>query len=183
MATIIHNYNDLPALLSGELYADSARQKHAPLNLSRGRTGPGGDRRRMHALGRPPTHCINAAGNVAHRPSIGFGRRMDEAGGDTKQRRVHLVKCLLPQVGGKERGPDIAYRILRACVLCSHRRSRSTGASSARASDPERGFAPLRCDPGVQRVDVRMNGVEVRLRSNGIAGLVREVAGGTRAAA
>jgi hypothetical protein len=34
----------------------------------------------------------------------------------------------------------------------------------------------------VERLDVRMNGVEVRLRSNGLAGLVREVAGGTRAA-
>jgi hypothetical protein len=35
----------------------------------------------------------------------------------------------------------------------------------------------------VERVDVRMHGAEVRLRPNGIAGLVREVAGGTRAAA
>jgi hypothetical protein len=35
----------------------------------------------------------------------------------------------------------------------------------------------------VERVDVRMNGVEVRLRPNGIAGLVREVAGSRRAAA
>ena len=35
----------------------------------------------------------------------------------------------------------------------------------------------------VERVDVRMHGVEVRLRPNGIAGLVREVAGGRRAAA
>ena len=35
----------------------------------------------------------------------------------------------------------------------------------------------------VERVDVRMNGVEVRLRPNGLAGLVREVAGGRRAAA
>ena len=35
----------------------------------------------------------------------------------------------------------------------------------------------------VERVDVRMHGVEVRLRPNGLAGLVREVAGGRRAAA
>jgi hypothetical protein len=35
----------------------------------------------------------------------------------------------------------------------------------------------------VERVDVRMNGVEVRLRPNGVIGLVREVAGGRRAAA
>jgi site-specific DNA recombinase len=35
----------------------------------------------------------------------------------------------------------------------------------------------------VERVDVRMQGVEVRLRSNGLAGLVREVAGSRRAAA
>jgi site-specific DNA recombinase len=35
----------------------------------------------------------------------------------------------------------------------------------------------------VERVDVRMNGVEVRLRPNGLAGLVREVASGRRAAA
>jgi site-specific DNA recombinase len=35
----------------------------------------------------------------------------------------------------------------------------------------------------VERVDVRMNGVEVRLRPNGLAGLVREVAGRRRAAA
>jgi plasmid stability protein len=35
----------------------------------------------------------------------------------------------------------------------------------------------------VERVDVRMHGVEVRLRPNGIAGLVREVAGSRRAAA
>ena len=35
----------------------------------------------------------------------------------------------------------------------------------------------------VERVDVRMNGVEVRLRPNGLAGLVREVAGSRRAAA
>ena len=35
----------------------------------------------------------------------------------------------------------------------------------------------------VERVDVRMHGVEVRLRPNGLAGLVREVAGGGRAAA
>jgi site-specific DNA recombinase len=35
----------------------------------------------------------------------------------------------------------------------------------------------------VERVDVRMHGVEVRLRPNGIAGLVREVAGGRRVAA
>ena len=35
----------------------------------------------------------------------------------------------------------------------------------------------------VERVDVRMQGVEVRLRPNGLAGLVREVAGGRRAAA
>ena len=34
----------------------------------------------------------------------------------------------------------------------------------------------------VERVDVRMQGVEVRLRPNGIAGLVREVAGSRRAA-
>jgi hypothetical protein len=35
----------------------------------------------------------------------------------------------------------------------------------------------------VERVDVRMHGVEVRLRSNGIGGLVREVAGSRRSAA
>ena len=35
----------------------------------------------------------------------------------------------------------------------------------------------------VERVDVRMAGVEVRLRPNGLAGLVCEVAGGRRAAA
>jgi len=35
----------------------------------------------------------------------------------------------------------------------------------------------------VERVDVRLNGVEVRLRPNGLAGLVREVAGNRRAAA
>ena len=35
----------------------------------------------------------------------------------------------------------------------------------------------------VERVDVRMNGVEVRLRSNGLAGLVRDVAGSRRTAA
>ena len=35
----------------------------------------------------------------------------------------------------------------------------------------------------VERVDVGMGGVEVRLRPNGLAGLVREVAGARRAAA
>ena len=35
----------------------------------------------------------------------------------------------------------------------------------------------------VERVDVRMNGVEVRLRPNRRAGLLREVAGSRRAAA
>jgi site-specific DNA recombinase len=35
----------------------------------------------------------------------------------------------------------------------------------------------------VERVDVRMHGVEVRLRPNGLAGLVREVVGSRRAAA
>jgi site-specific DNA recombinase len=35
----------------------------------------------------------------------------------------------------------------------------------------------------VERVDVRTHGVEVRLRPNGLAGLVREVAGSARAAA
>jgi site-specific DNA recombinase len=35
----------------------------------------------------------------------------------------------------------------------------------------------------VERVDVRMSGVEVRLRPNGLNGLVREVAGSRRAAA
>ena len=35
----------------------------------------------------------------------------------------------------------------------------------------------------VERVDVRIGGVEVRLRPNGLAGLVREVAGSRRAAA
>jgi hypothetical protein len=35
----------------------------------------------------------------------------------------------------------------------------------------------------VERVDVRMHGVEVRLRPNGIGGLVREVAGSSRRAA
>ena len=35
----------------------------------------------------------------------------------------------------------------------------------------------------VERVDVRTDGVEVRLRPNGLAGLVREAAGGKRAAA
>ena len=35
----------------------------------------------------------------------------------------------------------------------------------------------------VERVDVRMHGVEVRLQPNGLSGLVREVAGGRRAAA
>jgi hypothetical protein len=35
----------------------------------------------------------------------------------------------------------------------------------------------------VERVDVRMHGVEVRLRPNGLAALVREVAGSRRAAA
>jgi site-specific DNA recombinase len=35
----------------------------------------------------------------------------------------------------------------------------------------------------VGRVDVRVHGVEVRLRPNGLTGLVREVAGGRRAAA
>ena len=34
-----------------------------------------------------------------------------------------------------------------------------------------------------ERIDVRMNGVEVRLRPNGLSGLVREVAGSRRAAA
>ena len=35
----------------------------------------------------------------------------------------------------------------------------------------------------VERVDVRTDGVEGRLRPNGLAGLVREAAGGKRAAA
>jgi hypothetical protein len=35
----------------------------------------------------------------------------------------------------------------------------------------------------VERVDVRMNGVDVRLRPNALGGLVREVAGSGRAAA
>ena len=35
----------------------------------------------------------------------------------------------------------------------------------------------------VERVDVRMHGVEVRLRPNGLTGLVREVVGSRRAAA
>ena len=35
----------------------------------------------------------------------------------------------------------------------------------------------------VERVDVRMQGVEVRLRPNGLAGLVRDVAGSRRTAA
>jgi site-specific DNA recombinase len=35
----------------------------------------------------------------------------------------------------------------------------------------------------VERVDVRMHGVEVRLRPSGLAGLVREVVGGRRVAA
>jgi hypothetical protein len=35
----------------------------------------------------------------------------------------------------------------------------------------------------VERVDVRMHGAEVRLQPNGLAGLVREVAGSRRAAA
>jgi site-specific DNA recombinase len=35
----------------------------------------------------------------------------------------------------------------------------------------------------VERVDVRMHGVEVQLRPNGLAGLIREVAGGRREAA
>ena len=35
----------------------------------------------------------------------------------------------------------------------------------------------------VKRDDVRMHGVEVRLRPTGVAGLVREVAGSRRAAA
>jgi len=35
----------------------------------------------------------------------------------------------------------------------------------------------------VERVDVRINGVEVRLRPNGLVGLVREVVGSRRAAA
>ena len=35
----------------------------------------------------------------------------------------------------------------------------------------------------VERVDVQMAGVEVRLRPNGLAGLVREVVGNRRAAA
>jgi hypothetical protein len=35
----------------------------------------------------------------------------------------------------------------------------------------------------VERVDVRMHGIEVRLRPNGITGLVREAADGRRAAA
>ena len=35
----------------------------------------------------------------------------------------------------------------------------------------------------VERVDVRMQGVEVKLRPNGLPGLVREVAGSRRAAA
>jgi hypothetical protein len=34
----------------------------------------------------------------------------------------------------------------------------------------------------VERVDVRIHGVDVRLRPNGLAGLVREVAGNRRAA-
>ena len=37
--------------------------------------------------------------------------------------------------------------------------------------------------PAGWAVDVRMNGVEVRLRPNGLAGLVRDVAGSRRAAA
>jgi hypothetical protein len=35
----------------------------------------------------------------------------------------------------------------------------------------------------VERVDVRIHGVEVRMQPNGLAGLVREVAGSRRAAA
>ena len=35
----------------------------------------------------------------------------------------------------------------------------------------------------VERVDVRMYGAEVRLRPNGLSGLVRELAGSSRAAA
>ena len=37
--------------------------------------------------------------------------------------------------------------------------------------------------PLVERLDVRMHGVEVRLRPNGLTGLAREVAGSRRAAA
>ena len=35
----------------------------------------------------------------------------------------------------------------------------------------------------VERVDVRINGVEARLQPNGLAGLVRDVTGSRRAAA
>ena len=35
----------------------------------------------------------------------------------------------------------------------------------------------------VERVDVRMHGVEIRLRPNGLTGLAREVAGSRRSAA
>jgi hypothetical protein len=35
----------------------------------------------------------------------------------------------------------------------------------------------------VERVDVRLHGVEVRLRPNGLTGLVRDVAGSRRVAA
>ena len=50
------------------------------------------------------------------------------------------------------------------------------GRSCSRPS--RRGLSTL-----VERVDLRMHGVEVRLRPNGIGGLVREVVGNRRAAA
>jgi hypothetical protein len=47
------------------------------------------------------------------------------------------------------------------------------GAQRARASN----------EVVVESVDVRMDGVEIRLRPNGLAGLLREVAGSWRAVA
>jgi site-specific DNA recombinase len=100
---------------------------------------------------------------------------------------AEIAAAIIDQLGGIFRQPEIIVGTWRAA-----RAEQDTTENQARE-------ALLQLDPlwdelfparaGADRAaagragDVRMQGVEVRLRPNGLAGIVREVAGSRRAAA
>ena len=105
-----------------------------------------------------------------------------------------------PGAGRRDRGSGHRPAARRLPAAGDHRRHwRAARAEQDDITEDEAREALLQLDPLwdelfpaeqarivqllVERVDVRMHGVEVRLRPNGLAGLVREVAGSRRAAA
>ena len=101
---------------------------------------------------------------------------------------AEIENAVIDQLRGLLRAPEIIVRTWRAARQIDGRHHRGRGAGGPARLDPlwDELFPAEQArivQLLVERVDVRMHGVEVRLRPKGLSGLVREVVGGRRAAA